>query len=646
MNTALRLPALCLSLLYLAACGEQPRTPPPQEPPPVKAVPVAAEPRDDVERLLQQAATAAPGPAADRRMDAAQLLLDRGDAARAAQTLQPLAATRLSSGRWVRFTALAARAETATGAAVAALARLDNPALQSELASASPGLRVDAALARAGALAALGRHLDAARERALIQAWISDGVQRNENAGAIVRALGAVPLVELAQAGAAATSDDWRAWLEFSQRLRDIRPGPATQRAALADWRARYGRLPVLEASAGELLGTLEAGIATPARIALLLPLSGRAGGSAHAVLDGYLGEYMAQLRAGEQLPSVAVLDTDAAGGFKAAYARAIADGAQLVIGPLLKEDLATFAQTPPTVPTLALNFTDGLPANPALYQFGLDPRDELQQLMHSARAAGKRRLLILNDSSERSRASATEFARQWQALGGTVLDTQELRDLNDYRRNLEQTLLIADSNERAQSLSRLIGMPVVAEPRRRADLDLLVLLADPGPARSIRPMLAFIYAGDLPLWGTSQSYGGRIDAENDRDLDAVRLLDMPWFSPAEAPLRDAVAGAHTPGVSARLAALGVDACRLQSRLALLDALPGGGLGGATGELARDAGGRIHRSTTWYAFTNGMAQPDAALPPLPEPPAALTPNSTEGASPWTGTAPAAIPPQP
>ena len=75
--------------------------------------------------------------------------------------------------------------------------------------------------------------------------------------------------------------------------------------------------------------------------VALLLPLSGRQQAVGTAVRDGFLACYLDRP---ESAPRVLVYDTAAELGVSSAYERALADGAQFVIGPLTKDDVATIA--------------------------------------------------------------------------------------------------------------------------------------------------------------------------------------------------------------------------------------------------------------------------------------------------------------
>jgi uncharacterized protein len=640
-------PLLAAIALAVAGCSGQPEKAAPERPPRTEALqqPLSA-PEDEVERLLALAARSEMSAAVDAKLQAASELLRRGDAARAAALLGEVESAQLTSAQWIRGTILRVRLELEAGAAQVALERLSNPALQAESAGAERALQVELALLRAEVYAALGRPLESARERIDAQAWLNDETARRDNAQAIVSTLAAVDMATLERAIRAAASDDLRGWLELSAIARDLRRGPGAQSAEFARWERRYALIAPLQPVARELLPGMRERIVQPKRVALLLPLSGKAAAGARAVLEGYLAEYMGQLASGEQPPPVAVIDTGAAtGGFAAAYAAAVSDGADMIVGPLLKEELAAFSPAlQPTVPTLALNFSDAATdRGAALREFGLDSVDEVAQLAAAARERGFTRALVLADASEASRRQSAEFARLWRERGARLIGGLELHELNEFRRSFEEALLFEQSRQRGTALTRLLGMELMSEPRRRQDLDLVVVFAGPVAARSIRPLVSFLYAGDLPVWATSQSYGARTNVREDRDLDGVRFLDLPWFSEAERARREALHDSVPPGGLQRLAALGTDACRLQSRIGLLDWSKGAGLSGATGELDLDPRQRLHRRSQWYAFDDGIARPEQQREALPR--AGASARSTEGETTWTETDPPAAPPR-
>lgn len=622
---------LILSLIAVGGCSTPAPPPTPEQTPNIATEAPVGQPADPVDAVLQRAAASAPAERAEFLLEAAGLLVARNDFAGALAALDDPRDWRGSADLAARRAVLLSAALVGTGNAKAALAALDASAGSPET-PLSRGVEIALREARADVLRVLDRPLESASERAALQPWLSDDTERAANAGRIVAALATVPLAEIEQAAAQAGSDEWRGLLEFSVVSRDMRRTPEAQRRALEEWVQRHGAMPSLATGAGPLASEIRAAIAEPARVALLLPLSGRAAAGGQAVLQGYLAAHYAALSAGEPVPSLAIVDTAGSPeAFAAAYRKTAQDGAEVVIGPLLKEELAAFTSgLTASVPTLALNFLDTPSAPiPGVRQFGVDPADEVAELGKDSRRRGFSRAIILADASPRASRLVEAFSRDWRDSGGDLIDTLYLGDLNDYRASLERSLLLDRSHERSTALGRITGLELQTEPRRRMDVDLVVLLAEPEGARSIRALLPFLYAGDITVRSTSMSYAAGAGQAGDLDLEKLQLLDMPWFSGAEEPLRNVASVRRGP--QERLIALGVDARRLQSRLRLLDHMPTVYLGGATGELVEGANGRLHRRTSWYVIDGGQAKP--ALPRLPIPETV----PPEGAQAWMPT---------
>ena len=620
---------LAAALIGLVGCGSAPPEQPAEDATPIVVETPPPEPSDPVEATLLRASRSSPGERPGLLLDAADMLLARKEYARAKDVLRQSGGADGPQDQRVRRAILLSEALSGTGDATAALDVLANAA-GTEDAALPRALEAGLREARARALLALGKPLEAARERTSLQPWLTAESDRASNAKHILDALGRVPLGELDAAVADAGSDDWRAWIELSVTARDMRHSPGVQRQRLQEWAQRYSGIAAFGANIPGLVEEISKGISEPARVALLLPLSGRAGSSGQAVLQGYLAGHYRALAAGETPPALAIVDTGGTPeGFSAAYRRTTADGATVVVGPLLKEELGAFRTgLTASVPTLALNFLDTpAAAIPGVQQFGIDLADEVAELGSDARREQLSRAVILADASPRSRRLADDFSARWQASGGELIDTLFLGDLNEYRLSLEQTLHLDQSHHRSESLGRVTGLELQTEPRRRADIDLIVLLAEPAGARSIRALLPFLYAGDIPARATSISYSAGSGREGDLDLESVRFLDMPWFSGSEESLRNIAVAQRGP--VERLMALGVDAQRLQSRLALLGSTSAWGLGGATGELIAGADGRLHRRAVWYVVQGGQAK--AELPRA----GIVEAISREGAEAWT-----------
>ena len=89
---------------------------------------------------------------------------------------------------------------------------------------------------------------------------------------------------------------------------------------------------------------------------------------------------------------------------------------------------------------------------------------------------------------------------------------------------------------------------------------------------RQIRPLLRYFFAGNIPVYATSQIYSGRPNPQRDADLNGVMFCDMPWvlspsnLSPSSlARIQQQVQTAWPDSYAnnAKLYALGVDAYRV-----------------------------------------------------------------------------------
>ena len=124
-----------------------------------------------------------------------------------------------------------------------------------------------------------------------------------------------------------------------------------------------------------------------------------------------------------------------------AAYERAIATGAQVVIGPLVREDItavvnARMGALP--VPTLALNSSatpDVGPPPAFLLQFALDPAQEARAVARRIAADGLVRGVALFPDSTWGQRVREAFTSELAAAGGVTLMAAEYYGLgaNDY---------------------------------------------------------------------------------------------------------------------------------------------------------------------------------------------------------------------
>ena len=347
-----------------------------------------------------------------------------------------------------------------------------------------------------------------------------------------------------------------------------------------------------------------------PRQIALLLPLSGNNANAGAAIRNGFLGAYFAALSGTESDQGVAVYDVNTDGGVADAYTAAVSDGAEFVVGPLLRRNVNELAaELLLPVPVLALNYLpDEAVAPPGFFQFALAPEDEAASAAQQGIEDEGQRAVALVPSNDWGRRVLAAFATEFEGLGGTLVDYRSYEpDAQDFSYEIENLMSIADSVRRYERLRANIGVPLQFEPRRRQDVDLIFLAADAKAGRLFKSQLKFHYSGELPVYSTSFIYS--MDGRSDADLEDVMFADAPWIVAPPAWIADfpSLYQEYFPAERrlARLHAMGYDAYHLVAELFNSTEGSMNELIGATGQLFLTGDGRIHRRLAWAVFEGG-----------------------------------------
>ena len=208
----------------------------------------------------------------------------------------------------------------------------------------------------------------------------------------------------------------------------------------------------------------------------------------------------------------------------------------------------------------------------------------------------------------------------------GVALDIERFYREDNLRAVTADLLGITVSRDRAIQVERTIGMDVEFEPRRRQDADATVMVAEPTVARQFKPLFAFYFGGDLPVYSPSIIYEGSPAPSRDRDLNGVIFTDIPWVLGDDNELRTRATEnlSGTRGQPGRLFAMGADAWQLSKRLPLLKQVESASISGQTGVLTMTSQGSIHREQLWAQFRNGV--PELIPDPVTEESEAETPE--------------------
>ena len=465
-------------------------------------------------------------------------------------------------------------------------------------------------LVRAQVLGSAGNHVAAARERMNLSPLLA-AEQRDANDDAIWRELQAIPWAVLERLAADSTEALERGWFILAAIMAEPYSELEDQLALTQRWLDRWSRHPAarrIPPSVASLPTLVEQ---RPKHVALLVPLEGNLGAAGQAIRDGFMAAHYFSFGNGAITPELRVYDTSSVDPVTLYY-EAISAGAELVVGPLTKSNvtaLNALAERP--LPVLALNYLPVAEAAGAgFYQFGLAAEDEAEQVALRAWREGHRNALVLYPQSEWGERVSGSFAASWLELGGDITVSSSFGELSTLDERVAQALLIADSELRANRMARILGQAPEFYPRRRKDLDFVFLIARPVAARVLKPMLAFYFAGDLPVYSTSHVYTGTTATSQDNDLNGIKFCDMPWRiadDPIKAQARGGFSGAT--GNLGTLFALGVDAYRVHPRLGQLLAHPYSRYYGVTGALRIPEDQRIKRGLMWAQFIEGRPEP-------------------------------------
>lgn len=335
-----------------------------------------------------------------------------------------------------------------------------------------------------------------------------------------------------------------------------------------------------------------EDGYRPPARLAVLLPMSGNLSSAGQSVRDGFLAAYYAEART---RPLLKFYDSQGTGaGAQAALNRALADGAQMVVGPLTREEVNGVLGQAGNLPVIALN-RGSRPPLPGSASFALLPEDEGALAADRLVDRGLRQVLVVAARGDSSQRAVTAFRAQLRERGGQVVGevpiAGEIPDLG----------------------AQLGGFAAAATPPQA-----VFLVLDAAQARTVAAQLKASAIAALPRIATSQLLNG-IGGKGDVELDGIEYPDLPWLLGQSANLPEASGLAKSlPGARGggqRLFAFGADAWKLVAYFERLYNDPGASILGATGELHISIAGAVERTPAWAVFSGGRGRPAPAVAP-------------------------------
>jgi outer membrane PBP1 activator LpoA protein len=358
--------------------------------------------------------------------------------------------------------------------------------------------------------------------------------------------------------------------------------------------------------------------------VALLLPLTGDYAALAALIRSGFEAALARMPEAGR--PALRVYDTGSQ-PVATALQNAQADGAGFIVGPLLKQDAQTaYEQRPGSVPLLLLNTlpTSGFVGS-QIYQYALAPEDEARQIAQQIIGSGRRNVLVFapagNSPTDWGNRVVAAFIEELTRGGGVAIaqsryDPSQPDLTAALIASVKATLGIDEAGARRNRVAQVIGASVQFDAHPRPDIDAIFvagLRPEDGRAdalRLINSQLRFNNAEDLPTYVTREGVGA--DSKENRDLEGMRVLSMPWELDSIGPVADLRLATEAQWVTqgqtrSRYFAFGYDAATLT--IALRRGSTAWPLAGLTGRMQLTPEGRIERSLNWGLLKAGQIQP-------------------------------------
>ena len=409
-----------------------------------------------------------------------------------------------------------------------------------------------------------------------------------------------------------------RGWLEIGQIAAAAGRTPLGAEASVERWKTRYPGHPAASIAIIEIVtpGVRPSPGPAPAvsgPVALLLPLSGpnsAASAAAELIRDGFLAAISRQPESGR--PLVKVYDTGAL-SVESALQTAQSEGAGFVVGPLTRPEVQqAAAQRPGVLPMLLLNSLDGDGfAGAQLFQYGLAPEDEARQIARHMNSAGQKRVVVFAPAGDWGTRVEAALSSEMAKGGGRVL-TRASYDIarNDITDALTSALGMDAARQRQSRVQQITGLSLGFEARPRADIDAIFVAGyQPLAVRQINSLLLSFSSGEIPTYVVQDAFDP--DDRDNRDLEGMRFVGMPWMLESTGPVADVRASTES-GWSprgkrqSRYFAFGYDAATVA--VALRSGRVEWPVTGMTGRLSLTAEGRIERSLDWARIHNGAPE--------------------------------------
>ncbi|CAM6375298.1 penicillin-binding protein activator [Enterobacter cloacae] len=298
-------------------------------------------------------------------------------------------------------------------------------------------------------------------------------------------------------------------------------------------------------------------------------------------------------------------------------------DGASIVVGPLLKNNVEELMKSNTALNVLALNQPEQVQNRANICYFALSPEDEARDAARHIHEQGKQSPLLLIPRSTLGDRVANAFAEEWQKLGGGIVLQQKFGSVSELRAGVNGGAGIAlngstvsASLPQQQSVT-INGLTIPAPPTDAqisggGKVDAAYIVATPQEIAFIKPMIAMRNGSQsgATLYASSRSAQGTAGPDFRLEMDGLQYSEIPMLAGSNpALMQQALSAVRNDYSLARLYAMGVDAWTLANHFTQMRQVPGFELNGNTGDLTATQDCVINRKLSWLKYQQGQIVP-------------------------------------
>ncbi|HGY1467211.1 TPA: penicillin-binding protein activator [Klebsiella aerogenes] len=287
-------------------------------------------------------------------------------------------------------------------------------------------------------------------------------------------------------------------------------------------------------------------------------------------------------------------------------------DGATIVVGPLLKENVEEVMKSNTSLNVLALNQPGKVENRPNLCYFALSPEDEARDAARHIHEQGKQTPLLLVPRGALGDRVVSAFADEWLKLGGGTVLQQRLGSTAELKSGVNGggiSLTGSPVSTLPSSVDSSLGSPSDVPVSSGGSIDAAYIVATPEQIGYIKPLIAMRNGSqsNVTLYASSRSAQGTSGPDFRLEMEGLQYSEIPMLAGSNpALMQQALSTVRNDYSLARLYAMGADAWSLANHFAQMRQSPGYQLNGNTGDLTATPDCVINRKLSWLKYQQGQ----------------------------------------